>query len=227
MRTTKIPQHVALIPDGNRRWAKEHGLAVWEGHKEGITRFEEFSEWCYAAGVKEITAYSISKENLEKRPKEELDGLFLYLEEAFGRLLESKLIDERKVHVEFPGETSIFPKSMQELIKKAKDKTENYDSCKLNLCFNYSGREEILFAAKKLCASGKEFNDKNFEDCLWVKSAPDLVIRTAEKRISNFLLWQSAYSELFLCEKPFPDFSEQDLNCAFAQYSNTERKFGK
>ncbi len=223
----RIPRHIALIPDGNRRWAREKGLKPWEGHKAGIDRFREFLDWCFGSGVKEVTAYSLSRENLSKRSRAEVDFLFKLHESGFRDLLESPDIKEREVRVEFAGELGKFPKSLAKLIKDVEEQTGKFNRRRLTLCLNYSGRKEILRAFKGLAESGKPITEKGLEGFLQVKSAPDLVIRTAEKRISNFLLWQSAYSELYFSDKLFPDFCEEDLRDAIAQFNKTERRFGR
>jgi len=223
----KIPNHIALIPDGNRRWAKEKGLKPWDGHDAGIARFEEFTEWCYDLGVNEITAYSISKENLEKRNSLEVRFLLeIYAKRLFD-LLNSDKIAKREVRVEFVGDLSPFPAKIKKLIGEIHKKTAKFKKRTLRLCINYSGRDEILCAANSLQNSKKPIDEKSFEAALQIRSAPDLLIRTAEKRISNFLLWQCAYSEIYFSEKLFPDFLKDDLEDAIRQYNNTERKYGK
>ncbi len=222
-----IPRHIALIPDGNRRWAGPRGLKPWEGHKAGIERFKEFLDWCYELGVKQVTAYSLSKENLGKRSGMEMEFLFKLYDEGFRGMLESPKLKKRGLKVEFAGDLKGFPKSLKALVDEVEANTENNKGCKLVLCINYSGRDEILGAVRGLVKSKKPVTEKNFEGFLQVKSAPDLVIRTAERRISNFLLWQSAYSELYFSPKLFPDFGREDLMDAIKQFNGTERKYGK
>jgi undecaprenyl diphosphate synthase len=223
----KIPKHIALIPDGNRRWAKEKGLKPWDGHDAGIAKFEEFTEWCYGLGVKEITAYSISKENLEKRNSLEVRFLLAVYARRLVDLLNSDRLAKREVRVEFIGDLTPFPTKIKKLIADVHKKTAKHKKRVLRLCINYSGRDEILRAANSLRKSKMPIDEKSFEAALQVKSAPDLLIRTAEKRISNFLLWQCAYSEIYFSQKMFPDFSKVDLEDAIRQYNNTERKYGK
>lgn len=223
----KIPRHIALIPDGNRRWAKERGLKPWEGHKAGIERFDEFVDWCYDLGVEEITAYSLSQENLGKRTGTEMKFLFKLYEKNLLGVLKSQKAAAKGIRIRFVGDLSPFPKSLRELMAKTEEDTKKFKGGKLNLCVNYSGREEILNAAKELVRSKKPINEKNFEDALLVKSAPDLLIRTAEKRISNFLLWQSAYSEIYFSPRLFPDFNYDDFMDAIKEFNQTERRYGK
>jgi len=222
-----VPKHIALIPDGNRRWAKVHGLRPWEGHKVGIERFKELLDWCYDLGVEEVTAYSLSKENFGKRAQMEVKALFKLYEDGFRELLTSPRVAQRELNVKFAGDLSGFPKGLKDLVKEVETNTKKFKKRKLTLCINYSGREEILQAADRLAKSGKPATAKNFESFLEINSEPDLVIRTAEHRISNFLLWQAAYSEIYFSPKMFPDFTKQDLIDAIGQYNKTERRYGK
>jgi len=224
-----VPKHIALIPDGNRRWAEQKGLKPWEGHEKGIQLFEDFMKWCYDAGVVHITAYSLSKENLDKRDDIEVEFLFRLYEVYLQKLLESRDIEDRQIRVYFIGDTSGFPDSVKELIGKIDEKTQGYKEKTLSLCVNYSGREEILEAARQLVKEGaKKIDEAAFEKHLQTKTpAPDLLIRTAENRISNFLLWQLAYSELFFSPKLFPEFTKDDLMDAMKQFNKTERRYGK
>jgi undecaprenyl diphosphate synthase len=221
-----IPRHIALIPDGNRRWAEARGIKPWEGHWVGIERFKEFLDWCYDAGVEEVTAYSLSKENLGKRSGVEMKFLFKLYETNLLEMLRSPKIIDREVRVSFVGDLEPFPKSVRALMDDIVAKTKNFKKRKLNLCLNYSGRDELLRAAEGMAKAKKKPTEKSFEQFLQIKSAPDLLIRTAEKRISNFLLWQLAYSEIFFSPKLFPDFTKADFDEALEQYSNTERRYG-
>jgi undecaprenyl diphosphate synthase len=223
----KIPKHIALIPDGNRRWAEARGLKPWEGHRIGIERFKDFLDWCYDAGAEEVTAYSLSRENLTKRSRVEMEFLFRVYEENLLELLGSDKIMGREVCVRFIGDLGPLPKRMRKLMADIEKKTTKFKKRKLNLCVNYSSREELLRAIKELAKSKRPITEKSFEKALWIQSAPDLLIRTAEKRISNFMLWQCAYSEIHFSPKLFPDFSEKDFESALAQYGKTERRYGR
>jgi undecaprenyl diphosphate synthase len=222
-----VPRHIALIPDGNRRWANEHGLKPWDGHRVGIERFREFIDWCYDLGVEQITAYTLSKENLNGRAPTEIKFLFKLYEINLMELLNSPKLVAREVKVEFAGNLEPFPKRIGDLISEVEYKTKGFKKCNLTLCVNYSGRGEILRAIRGLVESGKPINEKNLEANLQIKSPPDLLIRTAERRMSNFLLWQLAYSEMYFSPKLFPDFTKKDLMCAIEQYNSTKRRFGK
>lgn len=222
-----IPKHIGLIPDGNRRWAKIRGLDPWEGHAKGIARFRQFIDWCYELGVEEVTAYSISSDNLKKRPKIEIELLFKVYEQNLLSLLESAEISEKGVHVDFVGGLDGIPKRVRDLMDRIVEKSKNNTGVKLNLCVNYSGREEIVSAARAIVKEGMEINQENMQKHLLIKDAPDLLIRTAENRISDFLTWQCAYSEIFFSTKYFPDFERCDLLEAIAAYNKTTQRFGR
>ena len=222
-----IPKHIALIPDGNRRWAKGRGIKPWEGHRAGIERFKEFLDWCYDLGVEEVTAYSLSQENLGKRSSAEMKFLFKLYEENLIGILKSQEAAEKKLSVHFAGDLSPFPKRLRDLMRETEEETAQFKKRRLNLCVNYSGREEILNAARMLAENGNRITERSFEGLLWVTSPPDLLIRTAEHRISNFLLWQCAYSEIFFSPKLFPDFTKEDLITAIRQFGGADRRFGR
>jgi len=227
----KIPKHIALIPDGNRRWAKLHNVEPWEGHRIGIERFREFLDWCYDLGVQDVTAYSVSKENLDKRDKTEVEALYGLYDINLRVLLEDPDIDKKEIRVYFIGELDVFPKNILELISKAEERTKNYKKRSLTFCMNYSGRDEILSAIRRMLKDKidpEKVNEKLFEGYLQTRVAePDLLIRTAENRISNFLLWQLAYTEVYFSSKMFPDFTKDDFMNAINQYNQTQRRFGE
>lgn len=223
----KIPKHIALIPDGNRRWAEEKGLNPWEGHSVGMDKFREFLDWCYDIGVEEVTAYSLSKENLEKRSSEEMEFLFKAYEGKLRDMLTSKEFAEKEIQIKFVGKRDGLPEGMLNLIKELEEESSKFTKRRVNLCINYSGREELVNAAKELADSGEAYTPENFEKHLLIKDSPDLLIRTAEKRISNYLLWQLAYSEIYFSPKMFPDFAKADFDDAIEQFQRTERRYGK
>jgi len=225
-----IPQHIVLFPDGNRRWAKEKGLYTLEGHKKGEENLLDFSEWCKNRGVKVLTAFGFSTENWN-RTKEEVDYLM--------KLLESCLLDNLAkydkdgVRVKVIGQRERLPKSLQEAIEKTEEATKNNSNLFLNLAISYGGRWDILNAVKKIIEAGisaNEIDDELFESYLSTAGlpAPDFIIRAGgEMRMSNFVLWQAAYSELYFCPKLWPDFTEQDLDIALAEFDKRSRRFGK
>jgi len=226
-----VPGHVALIPDGNRRWAEQNGLKPWEGHDKGIQRFKEFANWCYDAGVEHVTAYSLSKENLDKREHIEVEFLFKLYEKYLQEMLVSKDLEEREVRVYFVGKLEGFPKTITDFFERIEEKTRRYKKRTLTLCINYSGREEILDVVRSMIREDteeSEVDEKSFEKHLYSRlPAPDLLVRTAENRISNFMLWQLAYSEIYFSPKLFPDFNKADLLKALGTFKSTERRFGR
>ena len=219
--------HVAIILDGNRRFARRIGQSPWKGHEEGAKRVEELLDWCKELNVKELTLYCFSIENFN-RSREEVNFLMALFKKFFKRFENNKKIDENKVKIRFIGEKNLLEKKIQEIIKRLEKKTEKYNGFIINFALAYSGRQEILSAIKRLIKEKKEINEKNFQDSLWVSDEPDLIIRTGrEKRTSNFLLWQSVYSEWLFLDKMWPEFTKQDLKEAIEEFKGRQRRFGK
>jgi undecaprenyl diphosphate synthase len=226
----KIPNHIVLFPDGNRRWAKEKGLPSLEGHKKGYENLLVFSDWCKSKGVKVLTAFGFSTENWKRTP-EEVSYLMKLLEAGLVSNLERYKQDG--VCVRIIGQRDPLPKSLKEVIAKTEESTKNNDKLFLNLAISYGGRWDILEAAKKIIKEGidpDKIDEKVFEDHLSTSGlpAPDFIIRPGgEKRMSNFVLWQGAYSELYFSDKMWPEFSEQDFNEALQEFDRRARRFGK
>ena len=225
-----IPQHIVLFPDGNRRWAKAKGLNTLEGHKQGYNNLLDFSNWCKNKGVKVLTAFGFSTENWN-RTKEEVDYLMKLLE---GCLIDNlSRYDKDGVRVRVIGQRERLPKSLQEAIVKTEEATKNNQNLFLNLAISYGGKWDILNAVKNIIKEGisvDQIDEKLFEAHLSTAGlpAPDLIIRAGgEMRMSNFVLWQAAYSELYFCPKFWPDFVEQDLDIALAEFDRRSRRFGK
>lgn len=225
-----IPQHIVLFPDGNRRWAKGKGLNTLEGHKKGYENLLDFSEWCKNRGVKVLTAFGFSTENWN-RSKEEVDYLMKLLEKC---LLDNlSRYDKEKTRVRVIGQRDRLPKSLQEAIVKTEEATKNNSKLFLNLAISYGGKWDILNAVKNIIKEGVEpdkIDEKLFEDHLSTAGLvnPDFIIRAGgEMRMSNFVLWQAAYSELYFSPKFWPDFTEQDLDIALAEFDKRSRRFGK
>jgi len=225
-----IPQHIVLFPDGNRRWAKQKGLNTLEGHKQGYNNLLDFCEWCKNRGVKVLTAFGFSTENWN-RTKEEVDYLMKLLEN--GIIKDLGRDNKEGVRVRIIGQKERLPVSLQEAIRKAEEKTKNNDKLFLNLAISYGGKWDILNAVKNIIKEGtpvEEIDEKLFEDHLSTAGLPnpDFIIRAGgEMRMSNFVLWQAAYSELYFSPKFWPDFSEQDLDIALAEFDRRSRRFGK
>jgi len=226
----KIPNHIVLFPDGNRRWAKQKGLASLLGHKKGYENLLDFSEWCKKKGVKTLTAFGFSTENWN-RTKEEVDYLMKLLEDCLTDNLDR--YDKDGVKVRVIGQRDRLPNSLQEAIKKTEEATKNNSNLFLNLAISYGGKWDILNAVKNIIKEGIEpdkIDEKLFEEHLSTVGlpAPDFIIRAGgEMRMSNFVLWQAAYSELYFCPKFWPDFTEQDLDLALEEFDRRSRRFGK
>ncbi len=215
-----IPIHLAIIMDGNGRWAVKRGLARWKGHQKGAEVAENVVRWSKEAGIKYLTLFSFSTENW-KRPQEEINAIFSilasYMRERTDELLKNN------VRIRFIGALDKIDKEVREVCTKSEEKTLQCDGMVLNIALNYGGRAEILNAARRWNGKG------NFEDYLYTNGQPDpdLLIRTGgEMRISNFLLWQIAYTELYFTEKLWPDFREEDLRNALEDFSKRKRRFG-
>ena len=225
-----IPQHIVLFPDGNRRWAKEKGIASLEGHMQGYKNLLDFSEWCKNRGVKVLTAFGFSTENWN-RSKEEVDYLMKLLEKCLIDNLEKYNKEGTRVRV--IGERERLPESLKTAIKTTEEATKNNDKLFLNLAISYGGKWDILNAVKKIIEDkipADKVDEKLFESYLSTAGlpAPDFVIRAGgEKRMSNFVLWQAAYAELYFSPKLWPEFSEQDLDEALKEFDNRHRRFGK
>jgi undecaprenyl diphosphate synthase len=223
------PRHVAIIADGNRRWARERGLPVLAGHVQGIEAIRPIVRRARDLGIQTLSVYTFSTENWA-RPGEEVSGLFGLIDGAV-RQYTDELIDEG-VRVRVIGRLHEAPSDVQRSIRGAEDRTAAGTRLTLNICFNYSGRAEIVDAARALVATGAdpgEIDEAHFAEHLYTAGQPDvdLLIRTGgDQRISNFLIWQAAYAELVFTPKWWPDFCVDDLEAAVAEYARRERRFG-
>ncbi|HCC60008.1 MAG: di-trans,poly-cis-decaprenylcistransferase [Candidatus Staskawiczbacteria bacterium RIFOXYC1_FULL_37_43] len=224
------PQHIVLFPDGNRRWAKQKGIASLDGHKQGYNNLLDFSEWCKNRGVKVLTAFGFSTENWN-RSKEEVSYLMKLLESCLADNLEKYKKDQVRVRV--IGQKDRLPEPLQNAINTVENETKNNSKLFLNLAISYGGKWDILQAVKKIIKNkvpADKVDEKLFESYLSTAGlpTPDLVIRAGgEKRMSNFVIWQTAYSELYFSPKLWPDFTEQDLDLALEEFDRRSRRFGK
>ncbi|MCW1734692.1 isoprenyl transferase [Anaerorudis cellulosivorans] len=231
---TSVPKHIAIIMDGNGRWAKAHGLGRAEGHKEGVISVRKVVEAAVKANVKFLTIYVFSTENW-KRPEEEINALMELMVYAVTK--ETPDLIENQVKVKNIGDITRLPEKTKKALEECEVKTSKGNKLTLILALSYSSRWEIVEAAKKLIrevGEGKikeeEIDESLFSDYLSTKGIPDpdLVIRTGgEQRMSNFLLWQSAYAELYFTDTFWPAFREEDLYAAIIDYQHRERRFGK
>ncbi|MGV8169139.1 MAG: polyprenyl diphosphate synthase [Candidatus Nanoarchaeia archaeon] len=230
----KMPKHIAIILDGNRRFAKRLNLDPWKGHEYGEKKVEKLLEWCKELGIKELTLYAFSMQNFN-RPKIEFDYLMKIFREMCKKLLEDKRLEEQNIKIRFIGRIELFDKEIQELMHKVMEKTKNNASYILNMAMAYGGREELADAVKTLAndvkngkISADKINEELISNYLYMKDEPDMIIRTGgEKRTSNFLPWQSIYSEWFFLEKHWPEFEKEDLIECINEYSKRERRLGK
>ncbi len=232
------PGHIAIILDGNRRWASEKALNPWFGHEKGAEKVEQLLDWCSKLGVKSITLYAFSTENF-RRSKNEVEEIMRIAQEQFRKILTDERIHKNKVHVKVIGRLSLLPKDLQQLIMDVENATRDYDDHFLNLALAYSGRAEIVDAAKKIAErvhegelGPEEIDEQVFEKYLYTshmsKQDPDLIIRTSgEERLSGFLLWQSAYSELCFLDVYWPGFRFIDLLRAVRTFQKRRRRFGQ
>ncbi len=224
------PQHIVLFPDGNRRWAKQKGLQSLEGHKQGYNNLLDFSEWCKNRGVKVLTAFGFSTENWN-RTKEEVDYLMNLLEKCL--IDNSEKYKKEGTRVRVIGQRERLPESLQKAIETTEEVTAKNSNLFLNLAISYGGKWDILQAVKKIVEDNipaEKIDEKLFESYLSTAGlpAPDFIIRAGgEKRMSNFVLWQAAYSELYFSPKLWPDFTEQDLDQALEEFDKRSRRFGK
>lgn len=232
--TDRLPQHIAIIMDGNGRWAKQKGKLRIFGHKHGVTAVRETAEAAAELGVKYLTMYAFSTENW-KRPKAEINALMKLLVQTIHK--EIKTLRDNKIRLEAIGNLEELPAVTYRELKEAISETASHDRMTMILALSYSSRWELTEAARKMAvdaAAGKitpgEVNQEIFEKYLTTSkySDPELLIRTSgEYRISNFLLWQIAYSELYFTPKLWPDFRKEDLYEAIVDYQKRERRFGK
>ncbi len=225
--TTAVPLHVAVIMDGNGRWAKKRLLPRSAGHRAGMKRMIALSEHLFDRGVRYCTLFALSTENLS-RPKEELDGLFSLFRTYFKENTEK--LKEKGIALRAIGDLDLLPPDVKEIIRSGEAETAEGTRGTLALAIGYSGRQDILSAVNSAVKAGKQVTAEEFSRMLGTGDMPDpdLLIRTGkEKRLSNFLLWQAAYSELYFSDKMFPDFKNADIDRALADYSSRERRFGK
>ena len=227
------PEHIAIIMDGNRRWARSKGLEVKEGHKKGAETLQQIAKYCNKIGIRYLTVYAFSTENW-KRSKEEVSTLMLLLKNALKEFSKTAETDNIKLNV--LGDISALEKGLQNSIENAIERTKENTGLTVNIAFNYGGRDEITRAVKKIAVKVKngeinieDINEELISNNLYTKGEPDpdLLIRTSgEIRTSNFLPWQLVYSEFCFVEKNWPDFNNDDLLEAIKVYQNRNRKFG-
>ena len=223
----KIPTHIAFIMDGNGRWARKRGLPRTVGHKKGVESLEKVVNACIERNVKVVSVYAFSTENWN-RPKMEINALFGMITEFTRTKLDE--YSNRNIKVVFMGDITQLPKDCQDSIKTIIEKTKNNNTLTLNICLNYSGRQEILYAVNDILSSGKKsITEQEFKSYMFSKNLPDpdIVVRSSgEMRLSNFMLYECAYSELIFIDDLWPDFNSKTVDKIIDIYQNRDRRFG-
>ncbi len=229
------PRHIALIPDGNRRWSRLNKLRLLQGYSMGINKFIEFATWAKEYGIKTISVWALSTENLKNRTETEMRVLFgLYMRAAKDPKILRRLVQNR-ARLRIIGDRSSLPIKLREALADIERKTRNYKELTINLLLNYGGREDIVHSVQQITSEVKrnrsvKVNEEYIKEHLRTSSLPDvdLVVRTSgEMRLSGLLPWQATYSELYFAKKYWPDFNKDDFRKAIGTFSRRQRRFGK
>jgi len=233
-----FPQHIGIILDGNRRWSKIMDIDKAKGHQMGADIAEDLLNWIYDLGIRITTVYVLSNENLS-RETEELQNIYSLLEKKLIGLYNDKRIHDKQIRIKSIGEFDILPKRLQDILRKLETRTEKYENMYLNIAIAYGGQKELIDAIRKIAMLTKEnkievddIDEKVIEANLYTahlpQAEPDLILRTSgEKRLSGFLLWQSAYSELIFVDIFWPEFRKIDLMRAIRTFQKRARRYGK
>ncbi len=225
------PSHIAIIPDGNRRWAERKGISRQEGYSIGIRKIGDVLKWCKEYDIRMLTMWGFSTDNF-KRDKNEIGGLFELFKKNLQDAIGSDDRNKKDLRVRFFGRINLFPYEIQKMIKKAEEiSSSGKRPYQLNLLLSYGGREEIVDAFNQILKEGKtEVDEQDISDHVYTKGLPDpdLIIRTSgEQRLSGLMPWQSCYSEFYFCKKLWPDFSKKDFHSAIKEYEKRKRRYGK
>ena len=223
---SRLPRHIAVIMDGNGRWAKKRGLPRTAGHKVGAEVFRDIATYCKELGVEYLTVYAFSTENW-KRPADEVSTIMGLLEQYLLEAIDT--MEKDHIRLRFFGDMSVLSPELQALAHRTDDISTHYEGFQANICLNYGGRAELLRAAQRCAERGLDWTEENLSANMYSAGIPDpeLVIRPGgEMRLSNFLLWQCAYSELYFCDTLWPDFTRQELDKAIIDYQRRDRRFG-
>jgi tritrans,polycis-undecaprenyl-diphosphate synthase [geranylgeranyl-diphosphate specific] len=236
VREGEVPHHIAIIMDGNRRFAREVGMSPVEGHEAGRDTLEDVVDWCLDIGVEVLTVYAFSTENFDREPGE-VQALMDLFEENFYEMAEDERVHEHGIRVRAIGRTDVLPADVREAIDDAESKTEDYDSYHYNIAIAYGGREELVSAIRDIAEDvddgeldPSDITEKHVDENLYTAPLPDpdLILRTSgEERMSNFLLWQLAYSELYFADVNWPDLRKVDFLRAIRDYQRRQRRFGR
>jgi len=228
--------HIGIIPDGNRRFMLKKSLSLESSYRAGIEKFYDVLQWCKDAGAKEVTVYALSLENINSRSDAELMTLVEVFAESAKKVLSEDMIHKDKIHIKICGDIDYLRERIRAIgsnsdlvdnLNELEKSTENYDSLMLNLAIAYGGRQEIINAVKTLRVKNKEITAENIQKNLWVKDDADIIIRTGETRISNFLLWQSHYAEIYFIPRLWPEITKDDIEGSIKKYKNREKRYGK
>jgi len=236
VKSQNVPNHIGIITDGNRRFARYNNLSDEEGHIQGKKKLEEVLEWCMEIGVRNVTVYGFSTENFRRNPQE-VEFLLRLINDALLDLMNDQRVFKNRIKVKIIGDPSRLPEYLRETIDKVEKTTEDFEKFRLNIAVGYGGREEIINAIKAILHDVEEkkinvddLDEQLFRRYLYDKTSPDpdLILRTSgEERISNFLLWQSAYSELYFSDVNWPELKKTDFLKAIISYQQRKRRFGK
>ena len=236
VKNKSMPTHVGIILDGNRRFAKEINQDVTFGHTQGAKRVDEVLDWCFDAGIKVVTIYAFSTENFD-RSEDEVDHIMELAQDRFERVAQSEVVHRHQVRVRAIGQLSDLPSQVIAAIRAAEEETAQYDNYHLNVAIGYGGRTEIVDAVQRIAEKVKEgkinpvsITDSTIEEHLYTAGLadPELIIRTSgEERLSGFLLWQSAYSELYFADVFWPQIRKIDFWRAIRTFQKRERRFGR
>lgn len=227
-------KHLAIVMDGNRRWAQKKGLAKWLGHKEGAKAIDHAVDFCLGKGIKYLSLYTFSLENLEKRPKIERDYIFSLFLDEYKNIIPKSL--DKGVKIKFVGDRSRYPEDIMKAVNEMESQTAKCSNLQLNFLFFYGGTQEIFWGIKELIKKIKYENldpnsitEEMYESCLWSYGIPEpeLIIRTGgRRRISNFLLYKAAYSEIEFLDCLWPDITQNDISLCFERFEQAQRNFG-
>lgn len=234
MTIENVPKHIGIIMDGNRRFSKRLMMKPWKGHEWGAKKVQKLMEWCREFGVKELTLYTFSVQNFN-RPEDEFNHLMKLFKENFDKLKDDSRIEEYGIRINVIGRLWMFPEDVQERLNAIMEATKDNTGYTINFAMAYGGQEEIIDATKKIAEAVKDgrlaiddINKELFSDNLYNGDEPEIVIRTGgERRSSNFLSFQTAYSEWFYLEKMWPEFEKEDFVEVLESYSDRQRRFGK
>lgn len=233
--SANLPRHIAVIPDGNRRYARKYGLSLIEAYKRGVEKVRKFATWVLEyRDIRHMTFFALSTENLQ-RSRAELEVLFKIFKDEIRRTLEDPIIHENKIRVKFIGDRSLLPRDLVAEMERLEDATSSYGDYDLTLALGYGGRAELVRCIKRILSGEvklERIDESSLFQCLDTSHLkypePDIVLRTGgEKRISNFLLYQTAYSELFFLEKYWPEVEREDLREVLQEYAQRQRRFGR